>query len=134
MRLPDWEARLNAHVRAWRAMAGSYGPVPCARFAAGGVEAVTGIDHYAPFRGRYSTELGAAKALRQIGEDTLEATFGKHLPDRSLSHVQRGDIVFDGTAVGIAMGSHALFAGEEERGEGLVRVDRSAWFRAWAVD
>ena len=134
MRLSDWEARLNAHVREWRSMAGSYGPVPCARFAATGADAMTGADNYADFRGRYKTPEGAARALRKIGAGTLEDTFSRYYADRPLSHVQRGDIVFNGESVGLVVGAHALFAGEVNGVEQLIRVARAEWLRAWAVD
>lgn len=144
-RLSDWEARLAEYIASVTVsvglanVLGGLGDVPCARFAAGAVEAQTGVDHYKPFRGRYRNELGAAKALKKYGAGTLEATFDRHLDPRSSpAFAQRGDIVFDGEAVGVCVGGEALFIGHEIIGDEkgpltIIRKARPEWVKAWAV-
>ena len=132
-RLPDWEARLAAYLEAWEGAEFAYGVADCARFAAGAVEAQTGVDHYAPFLGEYDSAVSAAKVLRSIGAGTLKKTFDKHFAERAVSFAQRGDIVFDGKAVGVCIGADALFVGQEGDVQGLVRKARHEWTRAWTV-
>lgn len=61
-RLADWRPRLDAVIAAGRRAAFVWGSHDCMAFPARGVEAVTGRDHFEPFRGRYSDE-GGARAL-----------------------------------------------------------------------
>lgn len=131
MRYNDWEVRLATYIKTVRADVSALGDAPCARFAAGAVESQTGVDHYAPFRGKYRSATGAAKALRTIGAGTLEATFDRHLDAReSPAFAQRGDIVFDGVAVGVCIGATALFIADGE----IVELPRNAWTKAWATE
>lgn len=131
MKYNDWEKRLAAYIATVRADVDALGEVPCARFAAGAVEAQTGVDHYAPFRGKYKGEVSAAKALRKIGAGSLESTFGRHLARRpSPAFAQRGDIVFNGEAVGVCVGATALFIADGE----FVEISRKDWVCAWDTE
>jgi hypothetical protein len=130
-RLVDWEPRLAGYLATALADIPALGEVPCARFAAGAVEAQTGVDHYAPFRGKYHTANGAARALRKIGAGDLESTFDRYLTAHPApAFAQRGDIVFNGVAVGVCVGSDALFIADGE----VTRLPRSEWVKAWATD
>jgi hypothetical protein len=132
-RLPDWEARLADYLIQWDGASYAYGTADCAKFAAGAIEAQTGVDYYAPFAGQYDSATSAAKALRSIGAGTLKKTFDKHLAERAVAFARRGDIVFDGNAVGVCVGADGVFIGQEGENEGLVRKARHEWTRAWAV-
>jgi hypothetical protein len=63
-RLPDWETRLAAFLEPLRLRAFAWGKHDCCIFTAGAVEAMTGVDAMAEFRGRYSTQIGAKRARR----------------------------------------------------------------------
>lgn len=127
----DWEKRLAAYIVTVRADVNALGDVPCARFAAGAVEAQTGFDGHAPFAGKYDGEISAAKALRKIGAGSLESTFGRHLARRPApSFAQRGDIVFNGEAVGVCIGSTALFIADGA----MVEIPRKEWICAWDTE
>lgn len=54
----------------------------CALFAAGAVAAQTGVDYAAPFRGRYTTELGGLRILRRAGYRDHVALAAAHLRQR----------------------------------------------------
>lgn len=134
-RFHDWETRLADYLASIAAAIAvdpdALGQVPCARFAAGAVEAQTGVDHYAPFRGKYKTETGSAKALRRIGAGSLEKTFDRYLEARQgPAFAQRGDIVWNGKAVGVCVGDEAVFVGN-----GIIgTMPRVSWVKAWATD
>lgn len=67
-RFPDWQARLVAYLAGIAARPLDYGVHDCGLgLAAGAVEAMTGIDHAAPFRGRYTTLRGGLRILRKAG-------------------------------------------------------------------
>lgn len=132
-RLSDWETRLNAYLASVKGQPYQYGTLDCALFAASAAAAITGVDNAKAFRGKYSTQAGSIKALKRIGKGNLEKTFDHFYPERPLGFVRRGDLVFDGESVGVCVGAHALFIGEQDGREGLYRVARSEWQKGWAV-
>lgn len=107
MRLYDWEVRLQRYICTVAREAFAYGKHDCALFAAGGVEALTGEDPAADWRGRYSTELGGLRHLRKAGFtshiDQARALF----PDIPLGGAMPGDLAIlpdGGGALGIVQG------------------------------
>ncbi|TJV20398.1 MAG: hypothetical protein E5Y04_32340 [Mesorhizobium sp.] len=94
IRLPDWDRRLARLLPAIAATPGVWGQSDCLLTAAAGVEAVTGVDIMAPWRGRYKSERGAAKLMRREGcndvEDVFRDFFG--LPEIGRLMAQRGDV------------------------------------------
>ena len=130
MRLPDWEARLHAYRDSVADAECSYGRMDCALFVANAVNAMTGHDFGAPFRGRYRSAAGAVRALRLYGAGNLPKTLTAALgfpvhPSRA----GRGDIVTDGQNVGVCMGGVAKFVSDI----GMTDLPRSAWQQAWVV-
>ena len=128
-RLPDWEARLNAYVERVSDMTYAYGAHDCGLFCAGAVEAMTGTDPAAVFRGAYSDAVTAAQALRDHGAGTLVGTVASLFDEVPPAFAQRGDIVWNGEAIGLCIGPFALFVSDG----GLTRVPRSEWERAFRV-
>jgi len=142
-RAGDWEAALSAFLSACEGLHYVWGEHDCALFAAGAVQAMTGADPAAAFRGRYRSKRTAAKALREIGAGTLETTIDGLFETIAPAFAQRGDLVLHEGAVGVSAGRFALFVGDAlQRGEGdanvavagLVRVPRAAWEKAWRVE
>lgn len=114
-RFDDWASRLNAYViaaqdRVTPGMAVDWGKDDCCTFIAGGVEAMTGVDPMAEFRGRYKTRLGAMKALKRIGGGSLETAltkvFGKPI---SPGFGDKGDVALLGDACGLVLGRKSIF-------------------------
>lgn len=93
-RLPDWDRRLARLVSGIADTPGIWGKSDCIMTAAAGIEAVTGTDIMAPWRGRYRTEAGAARWMRKGGckdvEGLLRDFFG--LPPVGRLLAQRGDV------------------------------------------
>lgn len=122
LRLPDWEQRLAAWLEDVRDRPFQWGRHDCALFMAGAVLAMTGQDFGEPFRGRYRSAAGAARALRRWGSGDLPSTLSAALgPAVPLALAQRGDVVMVEGACGLLMGRRALFAGDA----GLVRRERT---------
>lgn len=134
-RKPDWEARLAAYLEPLRTRPFCWGVHDCCTFAAGAVEAMTDLDPIPEFRGRYSTAIGSARALRRFGGGTLEATLDAKFDriDAALCH--RGDIVMSSGLLGIGWGSFLFAVGSEGQHEGLIRIERGRWVDpvAWRV-
>lgn len=133
IRKSTWEADLNAYLAAKRSEPFVWGSNDCALFIAGAVEAMTGVDPAQQYRGQYKTDLGAMKALKRLGEGTLDKTLDATFKPIATGFIGRGDLVWNGDSVGVCIGSEALFAGEEGSQPGLVRVPRGEWVRGWRV-
>ncbi|MDR5655368.1 DUF6950 family protein [Ruixingdingia sedimenti] len=108
-RLPDWQVRL----RRWLTGAAGRPIVPgqwdCCLFAAGAVEAQTGVDLAADWRGRYSTFAGGRRILRRAGYADHVALIAAHLPEAPVNMALPGDIAIvpgeEGDAGGVVQGA-----------------------------
>jgi len=111
-RLADWEARLRNLVAEAADRSFMLGTWDCALFAGAVVEAVTGFDIAAPYRGKYTTETGYMKALRRRKHSDIFGPFDKLTPRAGVMVCGCGDVVSDGDAVGLMWRGCALFLGE----------------------
>lgn len=133
-RFEDWPQRLAAAIEAARGRPFCWGAHDCALFAAEVVQALTGIDFAAEFRGRYASKAEAVGLLGERGglEAVVTAVLGTPRPSPILA--QRGDVVMvvtdEGHALGICNGAHAACAGREG---GLVFKPMPEWRLAWEV-
>lgn len=132
-RLANWEAALSEYLTNVRDKPLKWGEHDCGLFFAGACKVMTGFDPGEPFRGRYSTEMGAARALKKYGAGDLESTLDGLFEVVAPGMIQRGDGVWNGESVGVAMAGYALFVGQEGDREGLVRLPRAEWQKGWAV-
>lgn len=130
-RLPDWEARLHAYLDSVAKTPFAWGTHDCALFVGDCVQAMTGIDPAAAYRGVYSNETGARLALKRHGKTTLVATFDDAFGmNVAPARAHRGDIVqIDDTTAGVCMGAFGFFVGDA----GLVRHPYSDFTRAWSI-
>ena len=122
MRLYNWESRLAAYITAVARDGFAYGQHDCALFAAGAVEAVTGIDPGAEFRGRYSTLKGGLKAVRKAGFSDHVDVMRAICPAISRPSVMVGDLAIIGKGADAALGvvQGAMIYVLRESGLGLV--------------
>lgn len=138
VRKSDWEQRLNNYLSAHLDAKFEWGRIDCALFVAGAVEAMTGVDYGAKFRGKYHDEAGALKAITEVGgAKNIVVLMDDILPRRVRSMVQRGDVVMCKEGyLAIAFGAFALGVGDElDTGKhGLIRIAPVEWVRAWAVE
>ncbi len=114
MRLPGWETILDERIRSARHMPFAWGRHDCATWAVDVRSALTGADNPADeWRGRYSTRIGCARLMRQMGVRSIEAGARALLgmPRPSPLMAQRGDVVMVAGAAGICIGAHGAFVG-----------------------
>lgn len=136
-RLENWQSNLSQLIETKRNEPADIVTFNCLMWACLAAKAVNGSDHYSKFEGRFKTEAGAAKILRQIGKanssvEYLESVLGDKKP---LAFVRRGDIVVPsndlglpsdfelfGPAPGVCYGSVSFFVGET----GLLQFDTAS--------
>jgi hypothetical protein len=141
VRLLGWADRLRNYLLAQQDTPFAYGSFDCLSFAAGAVEALTGINIMARFRGTYTTHLGAMRiAHRVYGCRTVPDVLAAMMQEQGWSEVpptfaQRGDVVLvainDDLVVGIMHpnGREAVIT----TNQGLWRVPLSSVRRAWKI-
>ncbi len=141
VRRDNWEAALRARVELARDRLFEWGANDCALFAADCVEAITGFDLAAAFRGKYTTAAGARRMLMRYGEGSLEATVTALLgAPVAPALARRGDVVLfrsfppdtppEGIeALAVCTGEVAASPGPN----GLTDVPMSEWLKAWRV-
>lgn len=104
----DWPARLRLWLAGIARTPFQPGTHDCALFAAGAVEAMTGTDLAAGWRGRYRTLQGGIRVLRRAGHANHIALARAHLP--ATSKPQPGDLAVvptpEGLALGVVQGTH----------------------------
>lgn len=109
IRRPDWRARLAEWLVAEATRPFEYGKSDCALFSAGAVEAMTGIDLAADWRGHYTTLRGGLRVLRRAGYHDHIALTAAHLPEVAPGRAQVGDIAVvdgdDGPSLGVVNGA-----------------------------
>jgi hypothetical protein len=134
-RHPQWESRLSALVA--KRMNAPYVPSrhDCLLWPADVAKAVTGTDHARGHRGKYKSTATGYRYLREkLGHDTPESLLDSLFDEKPVGFAGRGDLVLaeDGIPA-VCMGAFALSVGQEGNHEGLVRVPREQWIKAWAV-
>lgn len=134
-RHPQWERRLTALVQ--RKMRSPYvwGSHDCLIWSADVAKAITGKDHARGHRSKYRSHASAYVYLkRKFGVDSAEALLDNLFDEKPASFAHRGDLVLaDDGIPAVCMGAFALSVGSEGNHEGLVKVPRSAWVKAWAL-
>lgn len=128
-RLSNWESPLSEYIASKRNEPFAYGSNDCCYFCFGAIEAITGQDCMAEFRGKYDTEFGSLRALKEIGQGDLESTMDHKFPTVEIALAQRGDIAFFGGCIGVVMGSFAWFLSDD----GLERIPRGMWDKCWGI-
>lgn len=136
LRLPDWPERLAEFIEERRYWPFAWGSQDCAMFGGDAIAAQTGVDPFAAFRGRYTTEEGAEAITAPAGgfEALLGATlaaFGAQ--DCPPALAQRGDVgmvrVGNAEALGVVLGSAVAVPGLTR----LQFVPAGRVYRAWAL-
>jgi hypothetical protein len=130
-RIDAWQEAVQAVADEWAAAPFEYGRYDCASFAAAVVKAQTGRDFYTPFRGKYRSAAGAARALRLYGAGDLPGTLTAALGEPvHPAFAGRGDVVMNeqGNA-GLCLGAQSMFIGEG----GAAHLPTLSCTMAWKV-
>lgn len=131
-RLPDWQARFAALCEARRTAPFAWGTHDCCLWAADAVQALTGRDFAASYRGRYDDAKGAADLLVHDGGvgAIASAALGAPVP---VALAAVGDVVLvqqgGRKALAVCNSSVALAVGPH----GLVPVGMESALAAWKV-
>lgn len=134
----DWRERLAAALQNAATARFEWGKHDCALHVCNCVEAMTGVDLAADYRGRYADEFGAAQIYGSSFEEFVSAVANAHgLVEVPPTMAGRGDVVFveNGTPHGALaiVSMDGRFACCVESEEGLVMVRMHRWRRAWRV-
>ena len=134
-RAPDWEERLAVFLDRKREEPFKWGSHDCALFAADAIKAMTGTDPGEAFRDTYSDRAGSALALRDHGAGTLLKTVTAWLgAPKHPAFAQRGDLVMkDRNTLGVCVGLHSWFVGEEHGHNGLVALPTAHCTKAFTL-
>ena len=142
MRVSAWPERLSAYLEKARNQPHKYGKHDCLLFIAGAVKAVTGKDHGRGHRRKYKSATSAARYLGKLGARSPEEYLDKLFEAKPIGFAQMGDLALvdigDQQLPGVVLGDEAVVVADIETGDselyqGLVRVPRALWLKAWAV-
>lgn len=141
-RRPDWQARLQQYLLRSLSKPFAYGEFDCCLFVADAVEAMTGTDLAAEFRGKYHS-CDEALSLRQAytrGKGSLRSFVTKALREQGLEEIpftlaQRGDIVLILRAKDYSLGVVDLSGREVVAAaeEAFLRLPLNLAVRGWRV-
>lgn len=130
-RLPDWERRFSAFLRASRAVAPEWGQTDClVGLVAGTLEAVLGEDPAAEHRGTYASRLDAMRYLAELGFPTIADWLSHALEEIAPARAGRADIVTVEGAPAVVIGNGDAWL----NAHGVAgRAEQRTWGRAWRV-
>lgn len=131
-RLEDWPARLVEFIEARRERAFCWAESDCCLFVCDAIEAMTGADPGARWRGLYASERGARRVLRDNGGVAGIATLvlGAAVPPALAG---RGDVVLIDTPQGeaLALSLGAAVAAQGHAGIEFLSMARAK--QAWKI-
>lgn len=86
-----WELRLLAVIEDYKRQSMEWGRYDCLTQVADVCEAMTGHDPMAGQRGRYRSEGGAARVLKELGFSDVEEALAATFPEVAVAQARRGD-------------------------------------------
>lgn len=111
-RYQDWAPRLNKYLTDVQSDRFQMGVHDCCTFAAGAIEAMTGVDHMSEFREQYDSWESSDEALIAIGQGDLYATLTKKFGQmKPAARGLKGDIAWSEGSLGLVLGVYAIFLG-----------------------
>lgn len=136
----NWPERLHEAMLARSHKPFIWGETDCLLTACDLIQAITGVDPGAPYRGQYANESGALRIAVQAGCRSFEELVAQIAAAHSFAEIspklaQRGDLVLldstEGLSFGVVSlnGREAVFAGEQ----GLRRLPVLQARRAWRI-
>lgn len=132
-RYPDWRSRLHDLIEERRRLPFSE-KNNCGVFVFDCIQAMTGVDIFAKFRGKFESIAEGFVLLRRAGYEDLPAFFNAHFPEVHPSTARAGDVMLFhlgdlGWACGIANGERVTVMARE----GLGTVARSQALKAFRI-
>jgi hypothetical protein len=133
VRFPDWSRRLHQAILERRRRPHQWGQFDCALCGAELVDAITGVNFGAPFRGTYDSPETARAVLEANGWPEIGAMVSAFLPER-FERPRRGDVVLGDGEFGpfiAVVADPGYMAGPTRYGLRLTPLRHAA--RAWSV-
>jgi hypothetical protein len=140
-RHPDWSTRLSKFLVDRDQVPFAWQANDCATFSCDAIQAITGVDLAAVYRGTYKTQRGSLRAIRKVcGGSSVEdaavhAATQHNLPEINPRMAGRGDWVLlpngEQRMLGIVAldGKHAVAVADQ----GLIFVPLTRALRAWKI-
>jgi hypothetical protein len=119
MKLPEWRQNLRAYLTEAHTTPFAYGSHDCMLFGAGAVQAQTGVDIAADWRGRYDTLIGGLRLILDAGYPDMATMIEAFLLQVHPAFAQEGDIALVDGAVGVVQGAF-IYVLAEGGGVGIV--------------
>lgn len=135
-RKPDWELALDRVIQIFAAKPYRLGSSDCLRLACAAVAAMTGVDLWRRWSGRYYTHRGALRQIRYYGNTLCEAvTAVLEVDPGAPLTARRGDLLAyrdaNGEHLGVCVGGLvAIYAAD---GLGYVTLDDARLTHAWRI-
>lgn len=132
MKRTDWMKQLAAVIAAAQTQPFVWGTHDCCLFASDCAKAITGVDPAERYRGTYTTEIGAKRALTKH-HGSIEAAFDACFKRIDPAFIQRGDLVLLDSEIGHAAGvvwGHGIWS-VSPTGTGMVDANPII---AWRVE
>lgn len=130
-RFPDWVFRLEVFLRAQQRRRFRYGEFDCCLFVCGAIQAMTGTDIAAGFRGRYETRAAGRRLLAAAGGVEALAR-GAGMREVAPAMASRGDVAHvRWGALGLVALNGRKVLGPAEIG--LVEMEIPAGGRIWRI-
>jgi len=134
MRIEKWETALARYIEQCRSIPFKWGEHDCATFCAGAVQAITGEDLFAPFRGLYADEESAGAIVAEWAEGDYEALITGIVGEpKAVEFANRGDIVlslrYRLPTIGVCVGERSAFVTKK----GLTFAPTIDSEKAWSI-
>ena len=134
MRKQNWFIALTQFIESRRYSPFIWGENDCCLFVADAVQLISGIDAAAPYRNKYTTAVGAARALKKYGDGTMAGAWSACFEEIRPQDMGRGDVALidvEGAPASALSFGNKLWAVSDN---GLITVPRTEAFRAWRVE
>lgn len=134
MRKENWPRLITDEIKKLQNTPFVWGKKDCCLAVGDIIEAYTGEDLAAEFRGKYTTASGSVRALKRYGQGTIRATMDAKLPSILIEEAGRGDIGLVKTEAGESLAmifSQQAWAMAEHGIEALPMTDLVC---AWRIE
>lgn len=133
-RLPDWDVRLNTHVRELMSVPHDDGPNNCLLRAASVIQLMTGVDLARGYRSKVRSKAGYMRVMAENGWETLSDIADAFLPPWNRPEdARRGDLVLLEGPSGDWFGIKSSVTAFGPSKTGLVHVPLRQVISAWRV-
>lgn len=133
MKKNNWPLLLAQFIESRRTTPFEWGKNDCCLFVADALEAITGTDFADDYRGTYTTEIGAYRALKKHADGTIASAWSRYFDEIPPASMGRGDValveVDNEPACALCFGAKLWIVSKQ----GLITLPRAEAKMAWRV-